>query len=557
MNGKVENKKLYLDARFYYCLVVAVFVFFTLVTVSITHKNNISTYSESIPFEEDWYYDDGKPVNFSQTHEEIHYDITKTIGSVDSNNKSLCFTSKNVYFSVYLDGNRIYDFHPKSSRLIGRSYGIFPHAVSLPVLHEGSKLTISIDNLYDTTYGFVKDLELTNGNVYLTSEQRRTAPEFMLCTVVFALGMIAFVIGMAGRYFGDRRYEIISMGTFAMVSALWISSETSFFPLLLNEPIAIHFLDYMMLAILPLPTVLFASFVTGNKDSNVGMIIGVLSALNMLAQILLTSFGLFDYHQLLFISHILLGLTVLSVIYLFIRSVVLDRMTKELVWILTISFIGPLLFGVFELIRYRISPKDYSGTPIYQYILFLFIFLCCVYEFISISEMSRKGQYAEIMEKLAYNDSLTGLYNREAYNKFVDAKHDKDSCFTFIMLDMNYLKKVNDICGHAVGDEYIKTLATYIKDSFEGKGDSYRMGGDEFLVISKLSIRDPEFQNCINTLNKKVEDYNLDKQADIPLSVAMGYSEYHVGESSIKDILKDADVKMYERKKEMKENNNI
>ena len=103
-----------------------------------------------------------------------------------------------------------------------------------------------------------------------------------------------------------------------MVASVWMACETPFLGLLLSAPVAIHFVDYTMLALLPLPTILFAAFVTENRDSKVSMIIAFLSAGNLLIQILLTSFRVKDYHEMLFISHIILGITVIIVLVLFL-----------------------------------------------------------------------------------------------------------------------------------------------------------------------------------------------------------------------------------------------
>ena len=360
--------------------------------------------------------------------------------------------------------------------------------------------------------------------------------------------MVAFIIGAAGRHFGDRRYEIISMGTFAMVCSIWIACESSFLSLLTGTPLAIHFVDYMMLAILPLPTVLFASFITNNKESKAGLAVALLSSLNLLTQILLTSLRIKDYHELLIISHIILGATVVYSLIMYIKSLILKKLSKGANIVLVITFLVPLTIGLLELVRYRLRPRLYGGTPLYQFILFWFIFLCCTYEFITISELSRKGQYAEIMEKMAYTDALTGLYNREYYNKFIDSKLPDGEHYTFVMLDMNSLKEVNDTHGHLIGDEYIKTLAQFLKESFGDNGTCFRMGGDEYLVISDLLSVD------LNTLYGKIDEFNQNKKLEIPLSVAIGYSDFTVGSRNVKEAVREADAKMYDRKKKMKEN---
>ncbi len=551
MENNNTGKKVYLDSRFYYCLVIVAFLFFALF-YAFSHQNITLSDTTSRQYDFEWYYEDGSKVDFNNLKPDVTYTISHVVDKNSTNNRSLCFYSKNVYFAVFLDDKAIYSFHPVPSRLLGKSYGIYPHSVSLPNLYENSTLSISIENLYPDTVGYVKDFTLGNGSFFTIHELQKTVPEFIICSIIFALGIVAFVIGAAGKYFGDKRYEIISMGAFAMVASVWIACETPFLGLLFSAPVAIHFVDYTMLALLPLPTILFAAFVTENRDSKVSMIIAFLSAGNLLIQILLTSFRVKDYHEMLFISHIILGITVIIVLILFLISLIKKKLKKEVSWILTGTFSIALLMGTVEMIRYRISPENYSGAASFRYVLFAFILFCCIYEFISISELSRKGQYAEIMEKIAYSDGLTGLYNREAYNRYVDGEIQKGESWTLVMLDMNNLKEVNDTLGHEVGDEYIKTLAEAIKTAFEKNGNCFRMGGDEFLVISSLNSVDIAFLESLDKLYSELEKYNSASKRSIPLSVAVGYADYCVSNGSIKEALREADIKMYERKKKMK-----
>ncbi|MCR4649534.1 MAG: GGDEF domain-containing protein [Lachnospiraceae bacterium] len=553
MENNNIGKKVYLDSRFYYCLVIVAFLFFALF-YAFSHKNLTLSDTTSKQYDYEWYYADGSKVDFNNMKSDMTYSISHAVEKNTANNRSLCFYSKNVYFTVFVDDKAIYSFHPVPSRLLGKSYGIFPHSVSLPNLYEKSTLSISVENIYPETTGYIKGFTLGNGSFFTIHELQKTVPEFILCSIIFALGIVAFVIGVAGKYFGDKRYEIISMGAFAMVASVWIACETPFLGLLFSAPVAIHFVDYTMLALLPLPTILFAAFVTENRDSKVSMIIAFLSAGNLLVQILLTSFKIKDYHQMLFISHIILGITVVIVLALFIISLVKKKLKKEIALILTGTFSIALLMGTFEMIRYRMSPENYSGAASFRYVLFAFILFCCIYEFISISELSRKGQYAEIMEKIAYTDALTGLYNREAYNRYVDGEIQKEDSWTLVMLDMNNLKEVNDTFGHEVGDEYIKKLAEAINTAFEKNGNCYRMGGDEFLVISSLNSVDISFLESLDRLYSELDKFNSSSKRSIPLSVAVGYADYCVANGSIKEALREADVKMYERKKKMKNN---
>ncbi len=551
MKRKDSCNRIYADSRFYFCLLVVFFVLYLLVTTLLTGRKNNLLITDTIPYDNDWIDLSGNIASFDTLMEKGDLTVINKMTNGDViNNKSLCFMTKNVYFTVYLNGTAIYDFHPAPPKVFGKSYGVFPHSVTLPVLADDGMLTMEIENIYPGHAGFVHSVTLCNGTAFIVSEMQKGVSQFLLCLIIFAFGIVLVILGIAGRYFAERRYEIMSMGAFAMVSSLWVATESPFLALLTGLPIAIHFIDYMMLAMMPIPLVLFTSYITTNKQSRVALLIGVLSSANIFASTLLTSLGKKDYHELLIVSHILLGVTVITVIYLFVRGVVQKKIRRGVIIALAITFFVPLTVALFEMVRYRVDPRGYQNRPYLQYMLFLFIFTCSIYEFISLSEMSKNSQYAEIMEKIAFTDALTGLLNREAYNDEIDSVKDEEVRYTVVMLDMNHLKKVNDRLGHAMGDEYIKKLAEFIKNAF-GSDKSFQMGGDEFLELSKYKSSNAEFQNCLANMNKGIEAYNREKKAEIPLSVAIGYADYNSSKDRMEDVVRKADQRMYEQKKTM------
>lgn len=81
----------------------------------------------------------------------------------------------------------------------------------------------------------------------------------------------------------------------------------------------------------------------------------------------------------------------------------------------------------------------------------------------------------EKLYKLAYYDNLTGCYNRNWYFEHFNSFDE----FMFIIIDINGLKKINDIQGHIVGDNFIKSIAEHLSKF----GDVIRFGGDEFILI--------------------------------------------------------------------------
>lgn len=84
---------------------------------------------------------------------------------------------------------------------------------------------------------------------------------------------------------------------------------------------------------------------------------------------------------------------------------------------------------------------------------------------------------------LAFVDRLTETYNRNMLEEFRE-KFDSMSIFVTI-IDIDNLKIINDTKGHGEGDLYIKSIADKIKRCSDW---TFRLGGDEFLAISKLPV---------------------------------------------------------------------
>lgn len=87
------------------------------------------------------------------------------------------------------------------------------------------------------------------------------------------------------------------------------------------------------------------------------------------------------------------------------------------------------------------------------------------------------------LEKLSFEDSLSGVQNRHALNDYIEYSKDMKH-MGVVYCDVLGLKKVNDEQGHQAGDELLIRASESLKNNFRKK-DIYRVGGDEFLVLCK------------------------------------------------------------------------
>lgn len=147
-------------------------------------------------------------------------------------------------------------------------------------------------------------------------------------------------------------------------------------------------------------------------------------------------------------------------------------------------------------------------------------------------------------------DILTGMKNRTAFME--EQERDIQAIGrTYILMDINNLKFINDMYGHQAGDRLIVTAAEYIGDTFGKMGECYRIGGDEFVVILR-KCTSGEAANALFRMQELIEKDN--KRRKIPLSIAAGYAVQECEEDTADRLFRQADANMYVEKQRMKEN---
>lgn len=148
----------------------------------------------------------------------------------------------------------------------------------------------------------------------------------------------------------------------------------------------------------------------------------------------------------------------------------------------------------------------------------------------------------EMLKKLSFQDTLTGLYNRNRYMQDLKLLEGQQCSLGVVYLDINGLKDVNDRSGHAEGDELLTECAAMMNQSFP-EADKYRIGGDEFLILCKDSS-EKEFLSRVKTLKGRL---GLETQC----RAAIGYQWALLSQGvTAETLVSAADASMYEDKKQ-------
>ena len=168
--------------------------------------------------------------------------------------------------------------------------------------------------------------------------------------------------------------------------------------------------------------------------------------------------------------------------------------------------------------------------------------------------ISYNDMYAKVKEdnrKLSYeasHDSLTDLYNRQAYYDLKNSNLLTNICLLHI--DVDDFKSINDTYGHDVGDKVLKKISETLKCLFRSGDLIYRLGGDEFVVIM-IEVGN-NYHEIIeekkNSLYKIMQD-DSDGVPKITLSIGASYVQ---GLADIDSTYKQADKALYKAKAEGK-----
>lgn len=161
------------------------------------------------------------------------------------------------------------------------------------------------------------------------------------------------------------------------------------------------------------------------------------------------------------------------------------------------------------------------------------------------------------MDELANTDSLTGIKNKTAYATKIYKLDERieagNANFCIVMVDVNFLKKVNDNYGHERGNEYLVNACRLVCSVF-GEEHVYRIGGDEFVVVvegEKVSLCKYFVNQFKAEMNRKANNALLEPWEKISAAVGIAFYDADTDQSA-DEVFKRADKLMYENKLAMK-----
>lgn len=552
---------------------IVMFLFFSVLVIGAAFFYKGPSLSEDFfggetDYETGWHTAEGDSVRLSKlnktegTKAGEAYSIYNTLPGTIREGDALCFRSKNIFYQVFIDGELCYDPYVPQSPVYTKSYGTKWSYVNIPVEDAGKEIEICMTYVYENSRACIDHISIAKpgGAILDTFGSKMVA--FITCVLILFVGLLLMVADIPINIRASKNHELRYLGLFAVSIAIWCLSETNLIQFYLGDNRIMQIVSCGSLMLIPIPTILYLDTAFGFRHKFVVPMICMMSAVLYVVCWGLHFAGIADIHETLSLSHFMLITSAVILLYTIVRNsiVVSQKKSRNIYRILrTIGLSGISVATVADVVRYYRG----NGTDSAMFVrIGLLVFIIC---FGSSSlektiNAVKLGVQSEFVAQLAYLDGLTRIGNRTSFQEhLVDLERVKDEmeAVGIVMFDVNDLKYVNDHLGHSQGDAMLVKSADIIKDAFENENSKcFRIGGDEFAVLINGNEVEKQYEAGIQKFSDKIEQYNKLPDKKFRISIASGFAVYNEGcrGTKLMDIYQQADKKMYDNKRQMKEN---
>ena len=170
---------------------------------------------------------------------------------------------------------------------------------------------------------------------------------------------------------------------------------------------------------------------------------------------------------------------------------------------------------------------------------------------IGIRDITERKQQEAYVEYMAFHDELTKLPNRRSLRQYAEetilGAKSHSTGLSLLYLDLDNFKMVNDTLGHDVGDELLVEIAQILTRQLRPGDVLARLGGDEFACILAATSRE-QAREVASSMAKAIRKTFTLAQQSIHLGVSIGIACFPDDGDNFVDLLKVADIAMYQAK---------
>ncbi|HEY5609812.1 MAG TPA: GGDEF domain-containing protein, partial [Thermoanaerobaculia bacterium] len=152
--------------------------------------------------------------------------------------------------------------------------------------------------------------------------------------------------------------------------------------------------------------------------------------------------------------------------------------------------------------------------------------------------------------ELAMRDDLTKAYNRRFFEAYLEEEIERSrrygTFFSIIFLDLDELKRVNNLYGHLAGSRTLQEVAKRILGAVRAIDKVVRFGGDEFCIILPQTDQEQAVAVAMRVRRALVESsFAIEPGVDVRITASFGIATFPTHASTKEDLIRQADAAMF------------
>ncbi len=474
------------------------------------------------------------------------YSISSVISTTELKNPVLVFESMHQAFTISLNSEVIYEFGHKDLSFYSKPIGGILHFVELPYIEGSDSLRIDIIPSDDKSSIGLIDIYIAEESDAAMFLVQNNGIKFLISLIIFILGIILLCTQIFISKGFKNNKQILYLALLTINIAIWLISESSLLQFFIGNSFILGNLPYWSIQLILIPFILYMDSMYTPSHKSISLCLCVALIINFVVSNILHFTGIYYFYNSLSILHVIMALTLLY----YVTSLIYETTRKNKDALIIISQVSLLVISAFiEIGVFYLGDKTNSIGISLQVGILLYLMACVISTSLKLRNIWSEAMHNEYLNKVAYSDSLTTLYNRNAFERDLDTfKESIDLNKIIITFDLNNLKYFNDNMGHQTGDNYLIFFAEILNETLSEFGCCYRIGGDEFAAIL-YNVPKGLLENKLPYIQKTFSKFDDNDMS----GVAIGYAHYNSNDyPNILDYLHHLDECMFENKKLIK-----
>lgn len=475
---------------------------------------------------------------------EVYLDMEKYKSKDYNGKKAIGLGTSYLNFIVYMGDKQIYEFKEDENKVLGSGGGSIFSIIDLPKNINDDMIKIEFTPIIPLESYLIQPLIFGDRSNIVLSTISEDYPSTILVFLLFFLFIVIIVIYLASYKIDTYRKRLLGISLSSFVIGIYVFANLNISTYIFSEYIGLlYFMEYVSLMFFPYPLIKFIEDDLNPVMKRIMKVCSTVIFINFFVQFILVCFKIIEYRQLLLITHMIAILIFANILFCILFS---EFENKKQKWIILLSVTPAYVSMVILYLRYKFYDNSFF-IRVFAFTMLLFVFVQLYMFIVNYVQMSKDNLLIKVYRRMTSIDTLTGLHNRYALNNDLEEIKSNPTKVTVISIDMNNLKVINDNLGHAFGDKAIIEVGNYLSENIPNS-KVYRIGGDEFLVLSK-DVLDEEEILKLNLREIYIEE--ISEMMDITFSIGMCVYDM-VNVQSIDEAIIVSDMRMYENKEKLK-----